>query len=1207
MAAKSTRGSEKDPFTSEGKPYFFDQSTIDQMGTCYSCHPGGGPAEGIVQADGTVTPYDSGNLTPTHSYDRDFYTYGPNTITTALISQASIEDTMHAIGDPQPHDWNKSGVMEADCLLCHIDPESPYTLHAADGLKAKPFKPRFMIFAERQNGEVVRISLGSPLEDGHNLGNSVLSYTDATQRMTRPSGLINLFRLPSENVGEMMQMWMDGLKQIEDSGIKLPYALYGPNVMKIWDAHGIKAEYCINPAGVADEMQRMMAAQDAINNLFNGFLSYMKEHGFLPPEATMDDMMAMFFNDFVYGYAIKYPMGADQLLPVPFPLRAYEKGKFYTDWDSPDASVRDYVRAPLVEGQGLPYSGYVGMAWGGAMYAMAKAMQGDFTYMNANGTPNIAKVVEDVAAGVIPFSEIQVTLHDYLPNFFYMMPTAQLMGLDFNQDGAPITYVQLVKSGNEWEAKAYWNVADLGDGSITMDMFGGNDDTRSYKWVKVCGQCHVMTKDHGNSEWPRARLYNLGMPADWVKNGQYVNFTDDPEAPGYDVHMSGKKMGCGACHLRGSSTPSTDLENKHNILKGTDTAHMVRNDLDNNPKPKTCESCHIYGEDPEAPNPFEAHEEKFGENTGRHMAEIACQTCHVPYKRTWRFRAFDDTLGYYGNFDNRFGYNVLPGGDWNMLAFPEYYAISPVYGTSPGYGIPHFHMSSQHIDADGNGVIPMDIVIQMVEYFNMNGSADPGQIVNGMPTNPSFDFWKYFYQMNLDMMKAMGVPLNYDKAHDNENIPPLYWANGTNGYPQIVIGNPITILTWVDVNPQPDHDMSDIAYGGARVLYLKEINAAIRMFLPPVRLGVVDPMTMAMIPPNDPEWARNPNVGKIILKDSGYVIFDHTGDMYPDLWWPEDVEAMQEALIKVLKAEGASDPLPVLFMAAHYFSDSHGVLPKEKALGAQSCLDCHGDYTKDPGAHRITDRIITFLPWAPPFFQEQYRLLKWEPESVPEDAPIWMKRSGMIMNPELEKPLFVVDPEVYYIEPIQANGLSILGASAHEVLHLSKHHAEELYYIVAEGTILGHEIPGIDLNKLTQEELEREYAQQVVNTPWNQKLYFYIPAEMKNEIAECGFIPTKEKFYVDGQGDNQGYIVKLGFNGPVHESVIIRLPFDGANPQIVTKSPGDQFFKRDYSAEIIGVDGGFVTVKVHHAGEFAAVDAGDYEIPNLHLWDAFLK
>jgi len=1192
-----------DPFSTEGKNYFFDQSTPDQLAVCYSCHPGGGPAEGIVQKNGTVIPYDDPSLSPVHSYDRDFFTYGPNATTLGLYGGETIEETVQNNGSPYRHDWEKSGVMEADCLLCHIDPEAGQAWRAADGLLVKTFRPRLMIFAERQDGEVTKISLGMPLTTGL-LNESVLNYTDPAQRFSRPTALFQMGQMPAELTGQMMKMWTDGLKQIEQSGKSLPYGLYAPPqlVSKIWGPVGIKAEYCANPNGVVDEMQRLMATQNEINQLFAGFLGFLKDKGVLPPEATMDQMMAMFFNDFIYGYRIKSQMGT--FMPIPVPLRAYEPGKFYSNWDSPDASVRDYIRAPLVEGQGIPYSGRVGSGWQATMFAIGRAMQGDNTYMKPDGTPNVSKVFEDIMAGRLPANIAEGIRHDYLPSFFNMMPTAVLMGIDLNGDNMPLSYIQLVKNGDEWEAKAYYNEADLGDGNINLDIFGSRQEMNSYKWVKVCGQCHVMTKDHGNSEWSRARLYNLGMPADWVKNGQFVNWTNDPEAPGYDVHMSSKKMGCGSCHLREIG----NLETLHNFLKGTDTAHMVRNDLDNNPRPKTCESCHINGGDPAAPNPVNAHEEKFGENTGRHMAMIECEACHQPYKRTWRFRAFDDTLGYYGNFDNRFGLNILPGGDGSMMAFPPEYALSPVYGTSPGYGIPHFHMLSQHIDADGSGKTqPMDFVVQMVDYFWMDGSADPGLIVNGLPTNMKFDFWRYFYDVILDSYKSMGVPINYDPRYDNEVYPPLYFANIRNGYPQVTVGNPITILTWVDVNPQPDHDMKDIAYGGAKVLYLREINSAIKAYMMPTKIGMVNPRDMAMIPPNDPTWAANPYVGKIILKDSGYVIFDHTGDMFPDLWWPEDVRAMQEALKKVLKAEGEVDPKPMLFMAAHYFSDSHGIQPANKALGANSCYDCHGDYTKNPGAHRVTDRIITYLPWAPPWFSEEGRFLRYDPQNVPENAPIWMKRAGMVLNnPD---GYFVVDGEVAYIEPIQANNMAVLGARAKDVLELSRHHAEELFYMVAEGNVKGREIEEINPAHLTPQQQEMEFARQVVTSPWNQKLYFYIPHELKPHLAECGFQPTSEEIYIHNQGLAEAYVAKIGFTEEEAsgEPMIIKLPYSGAEPTIVTMKPGQTSFRQDKSAKILNQTSGYVTVMVDHPGEFAAVNANLFKGVNIDLWKAFLR
>ncbi|HDS15167.1 MAG TPA: hypothetical protein ENN66_00775 [Proteobacteria bacterium] len=1204
------RGSKNNPFSSEGKPYFFDQGTADQMATCYSCHPGGGPAEGIVNSDGSVTPYDDPSLTPLHTYDRDFYGYTADDVTMAIYGGETIAESVANIGEPKAHDWGHSGVMEADCLLCHIDPESSYTYRAADGLKVQPFRPRMMIFAERnQDNTVSRISLGMPSLTGLR-NSSALYYSNDPQRMGRPTPMLALAGLPKEMVGEMMQMWVDGLANMEAHGLSLPFALYGQNVPKIWDQSTgmLKAEYCANPNGVADEMGRLQGAQAGIMELFGGFLQYLIGKNILPPDADMNMMMGVFFNDFVYAYQIKYPMpGMDQLLPVPYGLRAYEPGKFYTDWDNPHASVRDYVRSGLIEGEGIPYAGRVGEEWSAAMFAMGMIMQGDYTYFDpTTGQPDMARVIDDLQQGKLPENYVAPVMHKYLPSFFDFIPVTGLMGLDFNGDGAPVTYVRIDRNGEEWQPKAYYNIADLNaDGALPMsEMFGGVEERNSWKWVKVCGQCHVMTKDHGNSEWTYGRHYNLGMPSDWVKNGQYVNLTDDPEAKGYDVHMSSRKMGCGTCHLREGGS----LENVHNFKKGVDTAHMVRNDLDANPRPKSCEGCHLAGEDMQAVNPSASHEKVFGESTGRHLAVVACQTCHVPYKKSWRFRAFDDTLGCYTNFDNLLGYNILPGGDAKVMAFPlPAYAIAPVYSTSPGYGIPHFHMVANHLEADGKGIQPSDFLSQMADYFYQDGESDPGRLVNGMPTNFKFDFWKYFLQANYEAYKAMGVPLTYDPVHDNEVFPPLYYANGINGYPQVVIGNPITVMTWVDTNPQPDTDMSDLPYGGAKVLYLKEINAAIKAYHRPVQLGMVDPMQQFMIPANDPTWAANPNVGKIILKESGYVIFDHNGDMFPDIWWDEDVKAMREALVKVLKAEGAADPKPAIFMAAHYFSDSHAVLPAGKALGAQSCNDCHGDAGKDAGAHRVTDRLIQFLPWAPPWFRDENRLMTYDPEH------------GMVAaNPN---GLFLVNGEVAYIQPQMANNMSFLGARADEILKLSHHHAEELFTLTAEGSVTGDQITEIDPQLLTTLERSTSYHRQVVNGPWMDKTYFYIPEELEPSLTACGFtVGGEEEVYLSGRGFARAYVLRYELASP-HEAetgaghehalpaTIIRLPFTGSEPEIWTLGEHDTFFRPTTAAEIVGHQGAYVLVKVSEPGEYVAVEPGAGSGNQLlyDLWGAFFN
>jgi len=164
-----------------------------------------------------------------------------------------------------------------------------------------------------------------------------------------------------------------------------------------------------------------------------------------------------------------------------------------------------------------------------------------------------------------------------------------------------------------------------------------------------------------------------------------------------------------------------------------------------------------------------------------------------------------------------------------------------------------------------------------------------------------------------------------------------------------------------------------------------------------------------------------------------------------------------------------------------------------------------------------------------------------------------------------------------------------------------------LFYMVAEGSVKGEEIDEIDPALLTPEERETTYVRQVVNSPWSQKLYFYIPAHLKPEIAECGFQPSAEPLYLEGEGMAEGYVLKLGFNEDVHESMIIKLPYNGANPIIVTKTAGKTSFVRDKSAKILEQTGAYVTVKVNHAGEFAAVNTQFLLGPNGEQWQPFMK
>jgi hypothetical protein len=310
-------------------------------------------------------------------------------------------------------------------------------------------------------------------------------------------------------------------------------------------------------------------------------------------------------------------------------------------------------------------------------------------------------------------------------------------------------------------------------------------------------------------------------------------------------------------------------------------------------------------------------------------------------------------------------------------------------------------------------------------------------------------------------------------------------------------------------------------------MYLRELQAAIDEYLAPTNLGTMDPMTMYMIPANDQANRTHPGVGKVILKPTalhpdGYVIYDHTGDMYPEIWWTEDARAVQAALKEVLAAEGKPDAFPALFMAAHYFSDTHGVQPASKALGAKSCADCHGSEAGIPGAHRIGDRKISFLPWAPPWFNESNRLLKFNTETNA------MEGTGAAGD-DGNGAFFIVDGEVDYINPTGGNGLAFLGAEEHDILELSHHHAQHLFYQTHGEELLGSAIYGLLYNLMSEEENQRLYVPQVaLYQPQYKGLSAdYIPAELRPEVSAFGYSPVEQEIKIkDGNGNISTATVK---------------------------------------------------------------------------------
>ncbi|GAB4281588.1 MAG: hypothetical protein Kow0092_36790 [Deferrisomatales bacterium] len=133
-------------------PTRFDIGTADEIATCTSCHMGGGPYE----FDRFGNRYDEffeanrdrveagalGNL------NGDYYRYDLEDIAAApfyMAQDLTGAGPSPALSAPHLHHWDESGVLEAECLTCHLDPYES-RLHTANGIDAQNYSPRLKIF-----------------------------------------------------------------------------------------------------------------------------------------------------------------------------------------------------------------------------------------------------------------------------------------------------------------------------------------------------------------------------------------------------------------------------------------------------------------------------------------------------------------------------------------------------------------------------------------------------------------------------------------------------------------------------------------------------------------------------------------------------------------------------------------------------------------------------------------------------------------------------------------------------------------------------------------------------------------------------------------------------------------------------------------------------------------------------------------------------
>lgn len=228
-----------------------------------------------------------------------------------------------------------------------------------------------------------------------------------------------------------------------------------------------------------------------------------------------------------------------------------------------------------------------------------------------------------------------------------MTTTKPLYYLEMNVDSQPVI---------KWNASAFDANRKI---IIPMLRFPGNDN---------CMNCHRTSNG-------RRGFYGLGEVA-------AATYDDDGNIiPDYkdDVHK-GKVWtengvarsidNCNTCHSRGyfkGDAANTDLDANHDIPKGNSDM-TIRDDLDYNPKAKTCMYCHNDASTPAIPSGHKdmlsAHRERWKASgdmggypqdtlsriTQTHLDVIACQTCHingiknngVPIRLMYRYRVEED-------------------------------------------------------------------------------------------------------------------------------------------------------------------------------------------------------------------------------------------------------------------------------------------------------------------------------------------------------------------------------------------------------------------------------------------------------------------------------------------------------------------------------------------------------------------------------------
>jgi len=617
---------------------------------------------------------------------------------------------------------------------------------------------------------------------------------------------------------------------------------------------------------------------------------------------------------------------------------------------------------------------------------------------NANGaTREVARVAyfehpastKDKDGGDVYVNGGAVTFHDdngevvyrtFAGFFFKYISTADLMGVDTDQDGVPLAYVRFVKEDGVWKPEVYYDKDEFNDkGEVDLPILenrigdkntpstqvppesynysvpielGNADhpypnmtqpaegDNANRDWGYVCSYCH-MAIPYRDGKLPDGsdtyawvtRKGTLGLAAEIVKRGDVFS---------YDIHR-GSDDGKNLEPTELQQTLQTDgFDAAYKKMITAKSVLSINDDIpigydvhfDSEKGNMTCLSCHGEGTlspDEKQYHPIH-HDFLKGNDWGGHWDQSldynpslkTCLDCHFGGSRQL---ATDVHKNYFGTEGNAAVHMDKVSCEVCHIPFKTHWTFRTFYDVL-GYSY-NFDNRLLNYNLNSGTVqkLPESMFTPGFGPFMPIGGYGAPQPFCIVRTDNGKDTLVPIYQADFDPRQAA---LRLENTQFGIwNVPdisfPWAWAPViiNNGFRPDVPGG--QKFMYRIANPLTLVTWYDKSTG--KVLYTREIAAALDGAVKSDYAGK-----------NVPAYFIHD--GKVCVKTiKGDWICDDNGDYLPEIDTDAEYEAMRSALIEVLKKEGVHNPDPVFYIWTAPFSIDHGVLPKEYALGAGATVN----------------------------------------------------------------------------------------------------------------------------------------------------------------------------------------------------------------------------------------------------------------------------